>query len=254
MASARLGAQEIPLTWTVLLRQDEAVGEGAPFGTVLDDAGHPLQVSKGGTCAGPDYNGLFSAFDHTWLFTHLECTPGGLFLSKLARVPDGAFKVLSSAPTSGLPSSGVNQLCSGDMTPWGTLLSGEEYETNVALLVNGEVPGKVPGKADDKTYNDWGRYPIARRYVSTGAPPSPYAYGWMVETRLLSAAGDTATVKRLAMGRFSHELGAVMPDGRTVYMTDDHTHAILAMFVADAEGDLSSGTLYASAAVLGPFL
>ena len=246
MARARLGDQQIPLTWTPLLRQGEAVGDAPPFGDVLDDAGHPLQVSRAGSCASPDYNGLFSAFGHTWLFTHLECTPAALVLTQLERVPEGSFKVISSAPTTGLPSAGVNQLCSGDMTPWGTLLSGEEYETNVALLVDGEVPSLVPGKSDGKEYNDWGRYPIARRYVSSGPAPSPYAYGWMVETRLLNATGETSTVKRLAMGRFSHELGAVMPDGRTVYMTDDHTHAILGLFVADREGDLSAGTLYAS--------
>lgn len=246
LAQGRLGDQVVPLTWTVLLRQDEAIGAGAPFGTVLDDAGAPLQVSKAGTCRGPDYNGLFSAFGRTWLFTHLECTPAGLVLSELERVPGGAFKVRSSAPTTGLPPSGLNQLCSGDMTPWGTLLSGEEYETNVPLLVDGDVPSLVPGKADGKQYNDWGRYAVARRYVSTGAPPSPYAYGWMAETSLLDATGQTRTVKRTAMGRFSHELGAVMPDGRTVYMTDDGTEGILAMFVADREGDLSAGTLYAS--------
>jgi len=81
LAQGRLGDQVVPLTWTVLLRQDEAIGAGAPFGTVLNDAGAPLQVSKAGTCRGPDYNGLFSAFGRTWLFTHLECTPAGLVLT-----------------------------------------------------------------------------------------------------------------------------------------------------------------------------
>ena len=38
----------------------------------------------------------------------------------------------------------------------------------------------------------------------------------------------------------------VMPDWKTVYITDDFTNGILAMFVASKAGDLSCGTLYAA--------
>lgn len=38
----------------------------------------------------------------------------------------------------------------------------------------------------------------------------------------------------------------VMPDGKTVYTTDDGTNCGFFMFKADNPGDLSSGTLYAS--------
>jgi secreted PhoX family phosphatase len=48
------------------------------------------------------------------------------------------------------------------------------------------------------------------------------------------------------MGRFSHELAYVMPDERTVYMSDDGYNVGLFMFKADRAGDLSSGTLYAA--------
>ena len=38
----------------------------------------------------------------------------------------------------------------------------------------------------------------------------------------------------------------VMPDKRTVYITDDSTNGMFLKFVADAAGDLSSGRLYAA--------
>ena len=37
-----------------------------------------------------------------------------------------------------------------------------------------------------------------------------------------------------------------MPDGKTVYLTDDGTNGVLFMFVASQAGDLSKGTLYAA--------
>ena len=48
------------------------------------------------------------------------------------------------------------------------------------------------------------------------------------------------------MGRFSHENAQVMPDERTVYLSDDGYDTVLFKFVADTAADLSSGTLYAA--------
>jgi secreted PhoX family phosphatase len=48
------------------------------------------------------------------------------------------------------------------------------------------------------------------------------------------------------MGRLSYEMSMVMDDQKTVYSGDDGTDVILAKFVADKEGDLTAGTLYAA--------
>jgi len=48
------------------------------------------------------------------------------------------------------------------------------------------------------------------------------------------------------MGRFAHELGYVMPDQKTVYLTDDGQNTGLFMYVANTAGDLTAGTLYAA--------
>lgn len=44
-----------------------------------------------------------------------------------------------------------------------------------------------------------------------------------------------------AMGRKSNEMGVVMPDQRTVYMSDDGTNTAQYKFIADEKADLSSG-------------
>lgn len=242
LATAFVGEQEVPFGWHVLLREGDTVG-GPPFGTVPDAAGSPLKVNGAMTCDGPDYNGLFDAFGHTWLFTHMECSPAALQRSRLTREGEG-LRVLESAPLAATVPEGLNQLCAGMVTPWGSLLSGEEYESDVAVLESGVKP-RAFGERGERPYQERGNHAAVTRYA--GLPGlSPYHWGWMVETRLLDADGRTETVKHPAMGRFSHELGLVMPDRRTVYLTDDYTHGILAMFVADRPEDLSAGTLYAA--------
>ena len=48
------------------------------------------------------------------------------------------------------------------------------------------------------------------------------------------------------MGRFSHENAQVMPDEKTVYLSDDGYDTVLFKFIADTAGDLESGTLFAA--------
>ena len=73
----------------------------------------------------------------------------------------------------------------------------------------------------------------------------PYRYGYITEVSV-EGDGKAEGVKHYAMGRFSHELGYVMPDQKTVYMTDDGTNVGLFRFVADAPGKLDQGRLFAA--------
>jgi hypothetical protein len=78
-----------------------------------------------------------------------------------------------------------------------------------------------------------------------GYYPNPYDYGYIMEIEN-SATTDPDFIKHFAMGRFSHENAQVMPDERTVYLSDDGYDTVLFKFVADTVGNLSSGTLYAA--------
>lgn len=243
LADLRMGATGTRLTWTPLLVQGQAYGDGAPFGTVPDARGNPVD---GAACAGPDFPGIFQAHGVTWMLSHLECAPGALVLSELAQDAQGSLRVLRSAPTTPAGIGPINQPCSGDVTPWSSLLTAEEYETDAALWVRGKgvvPPAHLPEGA---RYHDHSRYADWARHAGPGTWPSPYANGWMIETWITDESGGARAVRHGSMGRFSHELGLVMPDQRTVYLSDDTSYGILAMFVADVPGDLSAGTLYAA--------
>lgn len=113
--------------------------------------------------------------------------------------------------------------CLGTATPWGTVLTSEEYEpaSNAELCLGGQ------GLCDTSLYQ---------------GHPAYQQYGWMVEVEV-----GTGRVlgKRTAMGRFSHEGALLLADERTVYLLDDYAPGILFKFVAHRPRDLSSGRLYA---------
>jgi uncharacterized protein len=111
--------------------------------------------------------------------------------------------------------------CLGTTTPWGTILTGEEYEpgSNAALAGLG-----------------W------RDTLDIGGYKKHLNYGWVVE---VDPVTKKAKQKLWQMGRFSHEGMVCMPDRKTVYMIDDYAPGIFFKFVATRENDLTSGQLYA---------
>jgi hypothetical protein len=68
-------------------------------------------------------------------------------------------------------------------------------------------------------------------------------YGHVTEFGLDDAGGTTVT-KWYTLGRQALEMAEVMPDDKTVYISDDGTNCLFTAFVMDTPGDLSSGTLY----------
>ncbi len=105
----------------------------------------------------------------------------------------------------------------------GNVLTVEEFPPNS----NAELYNNGNGIRDT---SDFGGY---KRYLN---------YGWMVEC---SVQNDTAIRKMFQMGRFSHEAAQVMPDGRTVYLTDDFSGGVFFKFVAATFGNYETGQLFA---------
>jgi secreted PhoX family phosphatase len=104
--------------------------------------------------------------------------------------------------------------CSGGLTPWGTVLMGEE------------VRGLVDSNSDG--YKD---------------------VGWLVEvnpfTRQVMEYGNAGQQKLWAMGRMLHENAAVSyEDNRTVYYGEDDSLGCVYKFIADQAGNLSEGVLF----------
>jgi secreted PhoX family phosphatase len=152
--------------------------------------------------------------------------------------------------------------CAGGVTPWGTILSGEEN-------IHNYFRGRIDGAAAPDAAKRLQRYGIAGRgrYMSWGLhdarfdlakePNEPNRFGWVVEIDPYDPA--SMPIKHTALGRFAHEGATVIlaKDGRPVaYMGDDRVFEYLYKFVAAARYDpanpagatslLDTGTLYAA--------
>lgn len=206
---------------------------------VLIRAGDPIPNSSQGhiAAAAYDVNGEFMGvgnnFDGNmwlpyneagtegWLYSNNEITPGGVSKLNIRKLDDGTWEVLDGEMVdfSGVRGTWIN--CGTSVTPWNTGLTAEEYE---------------PFAGDLNT--------VSAMSVYLGEQANPYDYGWIAEIEPRTSTTDRVT-KHYAMGRKSNENGWVTPDNRTVYFGDDGTDVMLFKFIAEAEGDLSYGTLYA---------
>ncbi|MCT9096845.1 PhoX family protein [Haloarchaeobius sp. HME9146] len=201
-----------------------ATGEGlgityATDGTKLTDASQP------------DFNG-FVPFpgdrNQGYLYTAWEQIPAAVSRLHLQNTAEG-WTVLGGENLDLRPVEGLWNTCFGTVSPWGTPLLSEEYEPPAANWYAGA------------TWRD--AHESVERYL--GRPGNPYRYGWIVEVTD-PLARTPGTEKRFALGRFSHENAVVMPDQRTVYLSDDAAGGVLFKFVADSPGDLTAGTLFAA--------
>lgn len=129
---------------------------------------------------------------------------------------------------------GTNHNCSGAITPFGTVLSAEEFplQSNAALF------------ADSTGFTDTSDYiiPPGNGIYSGRILKHWQQIGWMAE---VDPDLFSAVRKYYSMGYFSHEDAVCMSDGKTVYLTDDNTPSVLFKFVADEINNYVSGQLYA---------
>lgn len=186
----------------------------------------------------PDFNGFIATTDNTgYLFTNWEEYPGGMSRMSLVKDSKGMWSVDDAMMLdfSGVRGTGAN--CFGSVTPWNTPLSSEEWIVNSSVTTT----------TDDSWNNPAAVAGNARlgRFWQMMAPeaPNPYDYGYIIEVKNPTAQAPEV-VKHLAMGRYEHENATVMPDGKTVYLSQDDTGGVLFKFIADTAEDLSSGTLY----------
>jgi len=225
---------------------------GGVYGELVDAKGKPMKWLPGKDAGGAenrlcnvaDFTSLLRAHGELFQVAHLECSVGGLSIAKLAQDEKGQLSPAAAPRLADLSSvNGGTTFCSGDVTPWNTHIAGEEYDANARLA--GSDGLLVASEMDMKTKHPW-EWSFLNHHADYHDDVSPYDYGWITELEITDADGASEVDKHYAMGRFSHELGLVMPDSRTVFMTDDQYHAGFFMFVADKKADLSAGTLYAA--------
>lgn len=215
-----------------LVRETQQL-RGGQFALLVDEEGQPLERP---TCGDADFGGLIDHEHGLFQVSTLDCQPGSIWVSRLGRSGAGALGVVDAKPVDLSSIHGAASLGRGTVTPWKTALIAGNGEANAARVDRaGMVRGEPVGDFFPEKLAD---YPVPRH------GPYVYDHGWVVEVKIDAADGSATAEKRYAMGRFAHGIAKVMPDQRTVYLTDDTTNGGLFLFLADEAGDLSAGTLY----------
>lgn len=144
-------------------------------------------------------------------------------------------RLQTKADPTGTRVIGTISNCNGGITPWGTMLSGEEggmdvFAGDYTKLANQEL---VERQGWDEDENDI--YGVGRRDPRFNYEQEPnewMRFDWVVE---IDPFDPTAVpVKRTALGRFVHEGAqiAIAPDNRVVvYMGDDDDFEYIYRFV-----------------------
>jgi secreted PhoX family phosphatase len=168
----------------------------------------------------------------------------------------------TAADPRGTTAIGTLNNCAGGVTPWGTVLSGEE-NFNQYFVGGDQAPEALKPRLARYGITTTARYPSGsrrweraqERFDLARHPNEAHRFGWIVEIDPYEP-GSTPR-KHTAMGRFKHE-GAnviVARNGRVVaYMGDDERFEYLYKFVSDRAYRphdrrhnlrlLESGTLY----------
>lgn len=245
-----VNGEKQPLAFTELFRTG-AQDNDEIFGLMKDVQGKPISIdgtpfvcngTNGTPGSGLDFSTILKEKDKLYLVSQFECNVGGMYMAELQQDAGGKLSpvkdTLQFVDQSGDFGGFVH--CAGSVTPWNSHLGSEEYEPDAA---NVEEQTGNPDGITDRKYVAYPKY-YWNDDLKNPTKSSPYMVGWTTETRITD--GKPHYGKHYAMGRFSHELAYVLPDQKTVYLTDDGDNGTLFMFVADTAGDLSAGTLYAA--------
>ena len=243
MAAPALGSADAETTkvatgtYQVLGRQGDAIsGLAFPLGDIVSgDESVSIKSSPN-----PDFNAFVATNDAAtqgYLYTAWEDRPGAVSRMTLEKLESGEWSVADAMNVDFSAVNGTMINCFGTLSPWGTPLTSEEnYEAENAI--NWNNPAYTNG------YPSYGDVQNIQTYLG-GTFPNPYDYGYIVEITNPTSA-DPEPVKLFTMGRTAHENAVIMPDDKTVYLTDDGTDKVFYKFVADTAGDMSAGTLYAA--------
>jgi secreted PhoX family phosphatase len=187
-----------------------------------------------GSGSGLDHVTILQKDKKLFMVSQFECQVGAYYINELTQDKQGALSVKPHTLRfiSQKDEFGGYVHCAGMKTPWESHLGSEEYPADARKRT---LDGKI-----DLYYNYVKAYWRGDLSVA-----NPYYYGWTPEIKV-DNEGNVTYTKHYSMGRFSHELAYVMPDRKTVYMTDDGTNGGLFMYVAKRAEDLSQGVLYAA--------
>ncbi len=156
----------------------------------------------------------------------------------------GDERLKTSDDPTGMSVIGTLNDCAGGVTPWGTVLMGEENfdgyfagelaKHNNPQVIEREKKNLARYGLVNKPKSDYSWSRFYDRFQIENEPRECNRFGWVVEYDPYNR--DSVPVKRTALGRFKHE-GAtctLAPNGRVVvYSGDDGKDEFLYRFVSD---------------------
>lgn len=205
--------------------------------TAADASPYLCNGTDSGQGSGLDHVSILNKNDKLYMVSQFECGPGAMYMNELNQAEDGtlSLKANSLKYISQKDEFGGWVHCAGMTTPWQSHLGSEEYEADA----------NPDGSSYNYTKNSYFSEVTQYYWGGDATLNNPYYYGWTPEVQI-DANGDPQYTKHYSMGRFAHELAYVMPDRKTVYMSDDGSGGVLFMYIADSAEDLSAGQLYAA--------
>ncbi len=258
-----------PLKYEKLMRTGDKIGQGT-FGLITDIQGNAIKEKDGSAFISkdPDGNSFISTGGKHYLITHMETRPGSIYKTEL-QLQNKLLKAINTAPIDFKEMRGTIINCASSKTPWNTHLGGEEDYSLNSIYADALSPyfqncavtkDKFTGNLDSgqKSYfcsyissmqSYLGDHKIVKENGYNGESFTPYNYGYTVEVKI-NKNGTTSSAKHYVTGKYTPELGLVMPDQKTVYMTDDGDAKGFWKFVSDKKISGFSknwqGTLYAA--------
>lgn len=157
----------------------------------------------------------------------------------------GSEFVKTSADPAGNRILGTIGNCSGGLTPWGTMLSGEEnfpnYFSGASAVTDPTAKERLDRYSfdDESDYHQWGRY--EQRFDLSRNPNEGNRFGYIVEVDPHDPS--STPIKHSALGRTKHESATihVTDDGTVVaYSGDDERFEYIYKFVSSRK--VQSGT------------
>ncbi|EOM76878.1 hypothetical protein Rrhod_1791 [Rhodococcus rhodnii LMG 5362] len=158
----------------------------------------------------------------------------------------GSDLLRTGADPTGTRVLGTLNNCSGGVTPWGTVLSGEEnfnqYFANAESVTDERAAKRlsrygIEGAASERKWERFDpRFDIAQE------PNEPHRFGWVVEVDPWDPS--STPIKHTALGRFKHEAATihVTDDGTVVaYSGDDERFDYMYKFVSSRKMDTGAG-------------
>lgn len=232
--NVKINGKDHKIGYNTLVRSGDKVGNGI-FGALYDVNGKIITTKDGSPRISNDndFSSLLTYKDKIFMVSHFESRPAAMYVTELSQDKNGNLKAINTKNIDFSSYHGLWVPCAGSVTPWGTHLGSEEYEPDARTLKEDGSNGEY--------YNLMAEY-----FGGDFKKLNPYYYGWTPEVKIISEKGGVKITKHYSMGRLAHELSYVMPDKKTVLMSDDGTNVSLFMFIADKAEDLSSGTLYAA--------